>query len=179
MGQGISRLAGLVESHAESERRQQAEDERFEAYCQRRLARLRAWAMKQDHVELSENFALAALLAIERKKTHNVMRRNGSWTQSAFDEALVRLLATQRVAETFAAEAMKAKEDRRRGAEAKKAANPAQAAKVTAIGLWPKAYREGWSAAQMHTRLVGSGHEVAFTTVQKWMARLRKGEDLT
>ena len=55
---------------------------------------------------------------------------------------------------------------------------PAHAAKVAADGLWPRANREGWTAVKMHARLTAAGHEVSPGTVQKWMARLRKGERL-
>lgn len=65
-------------------------------------------------------------------------------------------------------------EARKKGALAKLARDPAQAAKQVAIDLWPEASRKGWTAERMWTALRDGGHQVPADTVRKWMTKLRK-----
>lgn len=70
-------------------------------------------------------------------------------------------------------ERTEAREQRARGGKRER---PTDAAKDLARDLWAtKGVRLGWSAATLHTALARAGHEVAFTTVQKWLPKLRKG----
>lgn len=63
---------------------------------------------------------------------------------------------------------------RTKGAAAKLANDPTQAAKVYAIAQWPDAHRRGLTALAFHGRLVKGGHSVQPDTVRKWVTSLRK-----
>ena len=79
----------------------------------------------------------------------------------------------------FASEAIGGSLNKSEAGEAAAAArwerDPSQMAKARACELWPRANREGWRASEMWRKLTDEGHSVAFTTVQKWMPRLRDG----
>ena len=62
----------------------------------------------------------------------------------------------------------------KKGASAKLANDPTQAAKAFAIKLWPEANRRGFSAPAFHRKLTDGGHIVAPNTVRKWVTKLRK-----
>ena len=69
-----NKLLGVTEEQqAEAER---LERERLLAYTMRRVRRIEAWALKQSKDDLAEllALALAVVVAIERKKTKNVMK---------------------------------------------------------------------------------------------------------
>lgn len=60
-----------------------------------------------------------------------------------------------------------------KGAEAKLANDPKQAAKSAAWELWPRAKEKGWTAVRFHTELTNIGHEISQDTVRKWLTKLR------
>lgn len=136
MAKQPNRLISFIRHQEAAEAKRQADDEAFYAYCDRRLQRLKAWAMRQEHEDLAESFALAALLAIERKKTHNVMRRGLDLHEGRRQELETTVRVHRAVASDFAKEVLENQRARRRGAKKRLENDPRQAAKVGALQLW-------------------------------------------
>ena len=136
MAEQPNRLIALVRQQEIAEAKQQADDEAFRAYCDRRLERLKSWAMKQDQEELAESFALAALLAIERKKTQNTMRRGLDLHAGNKQELEAALRAQRAVALEYAREVLDNRQARRLGAKRRLENDPKQMAKAGALQLW-------------------------------------------
>lgn len=59
------------------------------------------------------------------------------------------------------------------GGTGKQSKSPIRKAAACAIGLWPAAHRNGWTAERLRLELERQGHSLKPDTVRKWMTKLR------
>ena len=145
-----------------------ARTEKEKRAFERRFDRVTEWAMQQSHADLVSYCAALFSMQFHFKKRHREL------TSAAREVSGVVMVYSDAYREARESVALH-RQQRVKGSVGRWANDPSQVAKEAAIALWPKAEKHGWTAAKMHTALVEAGHVVPFTTVQKWMPKLRKG----
>lgn len=132
--------------------------------AERRMGRIIRWAKQRDKDELAEHYAWLLVLALEERRTRLLLKNFGAYTEGTTQFLLHRLDETKMA--------------RLRGAKAKLARDPKQAAKAQALKLWQdwKAGRTRYKSGAAFARFVTETLSAIESekTVERWVTAWRK-----
>lgn len=171
-GEPVNRLHELLaadKARAEEEKRRKLEDERFRAQCERRAAKIEAWALRQPSAEVAASLATAVVLAMEWRKTSRLLGEVRAIEGEVREEVLLQLRAAEHTAREFGRYATEARAARKRGAAVKAVKSGMAAKKAEVERAWAASSKRGRGAKTRFITAQAALHDVSPRTIEKWI----------